>query len=271
MEQTHRTPVPGVEIFAIGTELVIGRIADTNSFWLADQLARLGLPPRRITCLPDDPVTITEAFGEALRRGTEIVLTTGGLGPTPDDRTVECVAHLAGVEVTVDAATIADFMRRRQLTDESQVSPGLRKMATVPVGATVYPNPVGWAPLIALPVGRAMFYLLPGPPREVQALYETHLRPLLAQRSPRTSQACRVLVGMVESEVSPLLEAVMRQYPDTYLKAYVALAGGDGLPVDVVAYGPDAASAEALLGQAVASLGELVQGRGRSFRLTPPA
>src|SRR5437660_3969957 len=95
----NQTPV---EIFAIGTELVIGRITDTNSQWLARQTAELGGSVRRITALIDDPDEITGALKDSLARGTRLILTSGGLGPTPDDLTVEAVARVLGRGTMVD-------------------------------------------------------------------------------------------------------------------------------------------------------------------------
>src|SRR5436305_13900106 len=89
-----------VEIFSIGTELLIGRIQDTNSFWLAQQASELGAEVGRITIVGDDRAVILGALREAVARGARTVLTTGGLGPTPDDLTVECVAALPGVGTT---------------------------------------------------------------------------------------------------------------------------------------------------------------------------
>src|SRR5947209_12695176 len=97
---------PHVELFAVGTELVMGRIYDTNSFWIAEQLAKLGTWPRRITCLPDDDAEIIGAFANAIERGTHIIVTTGGLGPTPDDRTIDCVCQLLGLKQAVHQPTV---------------------------------------------------------------------------------------------------------------------------------------------------------------------
>lgn len=258
-----------LELFAIGTELVMGRIYDTNSFWIAEQLAKIGVRPRRIVCLPDEPDEICAAFADARSRGAGVVIATGGLGPTPDDLTVECVARLAGVEVVVDRPTILSFMQRRNLADESQVSPGLRKMATIPSGATVFQNPAGWAPLISLKVEPTQFFMLPGPPREMQAIFEHHLSGLLSDIYRTKSSARRVVVNMHESEVSPLLQEVMKNHPQTYLKAYVALSGPEGLPVDVVAYAEDQPGADARVEAAVQFFAELAAAKDRIVRAMP--
>src|SRR5436853_1993377 len=116
-----------VEIFSIGTELLIGRIQDTNSFWLAQQVSELGATMGRVTIVGDDRATIIEALRSAAGRGARTVLTTGGLGPTPDDLTVECVAELLGVGTFVYRPAIEDYMRRRELR-EDQITPALVTM-----------------------------------------------------------------------------------------------------------------------------------------------
>src|SRR5919204_1132479 len=118
-----------VEIFSIGTELLIGRIQDTNSFWLAQQISELGATMGRVTIVGDDRGTIVEALRGAVERGARTVLTTGGLGPTPDDLTVECVAELAGVGTSVYRPALEDFMRRRLIAEE-ELTPALYRMAT---------------------------------------------------------------------------------------------------------------------------------------------
>lgn len=256
-----------VEVFAIGTELVMGRIYDTNSFWIAEQLAKLGDWPRRITCLADDDADVIAAFADSMQRGTQVIITTGGLGPTPDDRTLDCVSQLLGLKLEVRPETIESFVQRRNLTDASQLSEGLRKMAVAPVGARVYQNPAGWAPLIVVDAGPTTFYLMPGPPREVQGIWSVHLNDLLKNVFRTATVARRVWVTMYESEVSPHLQQVMQTYPRTYLKAYVALRTETSLPIDLVAHGPDEAAAQVVLEAAQALLTELVVTRGKELRI----
>src|SRR5215207_379163 len=140
------------EIMSIGTELLLGRIQDTNSFWLAQQIAELGGAVQRITIVGDDQSTIAGALRDAVDRGARTVVTTGGLGPTPDDLTVAAVAELLDVGTVVDRPTIADYLRRRGIGEE-ELSPALIAMATVPEGTAAFPSPAGWAPLIRADVG----------------------------------------------------------------------------------------------------------------------
>jgi molybdopterin-biosynthesis enzyme MoeA-like protein len=173
--------------------------------------------------------------------------------------------------VVAHAPLLERFKVRRNLTSDDQLTPTLRKMASVPRGAEVWENPAGWAPLIGVQLETTAIYMMPGPPREMEAIFETHLRGILAQTFQTTSVACRVLVEMFESEVSPLLQEVMTRYPRTYLKAYVAMRTDTGLPVDIVAYGQDSAVSAALLGEAMELLRSLVAERNRGMHLLEAA
>jgi nicotinamide-nucleotide amidase len=264
MFRMNNTPV---EIFAIGTELAIGRIQDTNSHWIAQRVGELGGGVRRITVLTDDLDEMIGALRDSLARGTRLLLISGGLGPTPDDLTIEALARVLGCDVSVDEATLEDYVRRRNLSGRHELTPGLMKMATVPVGSEVCPNPAGWAPCTVCLAGEATLIVLPGPPREMEAVFTMHVASRIAQLTAQKSAALRVVVNMYESEVSPLLQEVMGCHPGTYLKAYVAMreAFDHGLPVDIVATGTDSAAAQHLLQQAVTSFGELVGARGKTM------
>jgi len=256
--------VSPVEIFSIGTELLIGRIHDSNSFWLAQQLSELGATVGRITIVGDDAPTIVEALGDAVRRGARTVLTTGGLGPTPDDLTVACVATLVGVGTVVHGPVLADFARRRELP-EAELSPALHKMAVVPEGAEVLLNPAGLAPCIRLRHGETTFLLLPGPPGEVQAVFDRYVREYFSGAAAGFRLARRVYVNMHEGELAPHARQVMDAVPGTYIKGYIALANQQRLPVDVVVSGADEAAAQRHLEEAVALLGTLIEGAGRQL------
>jgi nicotinamide-nucleotide amidase len=263
VEKQHATSP--VEIFSIGTELLIGRIQDTNSFWMAQQITDLGGRMQRISVIDDHQPTIVQALRDAIGRGARTVITTGGLGPTPDDLTVASVAELLGVGTLMDRAVIADYLRRRGITEE-ELTPGLKAMATVPEGATVYPSPAGWAPLIRADYRGATLFLLPGPPSEVQAIFGRYLADYFGGEQGHRSVTHRCYVDMWESEVSPLLQQVMEAVPGTYCKGYIALGNQRFLPLDVVARGEDDAAAHAALERALDLLQRLVAETGRDFQ-----
>jgi len=260
---------PRVEIFSIGTELVMGRIQDTNAFWMAQELVALGALVRRITVLPDDLDAILAALEGAVQRQTDVVLTSGGLGPTPDDLTVQTLSMLIGVQPAVHEPTLEAYIQRRNLSGRGDLTSALLRMATVPSGAQVYQNPAGWAPCVSIIKAATTFFALPGPPPEMQAVFTMHLIPFFATTYPAHATSLRVAVDMYESELAPLFAQVRERYPSTYLKGYIALGGLNtplGLPLDIIARSTVEASAETILQQAVAYLSELVATKGRTLR-----
>ena len=227
------------EIFSIGTEVVLGRIQDTNSSWLAERIVAGGGDLARITAVRDVPDEVESALRDAIDRGAGLIVTTGGLGPTPDDLTVEIVAGIAGCGVRSDEAVIADYRERRQIPAAEELNPSMIKMGTVPEAAHVFINPVGWAPGFAVEVDGSVLFCMPGPPREVKGIFETHLARIVSEGYRGKVAIRRVRIEMFESQVSPLLQEVMDKFPNAYLKAYVAMGDGTGLPVDVVVRGAD--------------------------------
>ena len=172
---------PSIEIYSIGTELLNGQIQDTNSFWMAQQIAALGGYVRRIAILDDDMAELTGVLTDACTRGTRVVITTGGLGPTPDDMTVEAIAQIMGVQTEIDESLVARYMESRNIATREDVNPGLVKMATKPVGAWAHPNPAGVAPCVESQIGDTTIFSLPGPPREVEALFRQSVEDRLAE------------------------------------------------------------------------------------------
>jgi len=211
-------------IVASGSELVRGDRSDRNGPYLAADLLRRGVDPAGITIVGDDPVDLERALGDGLTY--DLLVISGGLGPTHDDRTIELLAHAAGVGLHVDEvleAAIEELSRsvatrlRRPYAD---FAPGVRKQATLPDGAE-WVGLVGTAPAVVLPLGDRVAVSLPGPPRELQALWprvcETEpMQRLLARAVVPTRRVLRMF-GVSESSVAKAL----------------ADAGGDGDGVDV--------------------------------------
>jgi nicotinamide-nucleotide amidase len=260
---------PAVEIFSLGTELVMGRIQDTNAFWMAQELVALGANLRRITVLLDDLDMMLEAFEHAISRHTNVVITTGGLGPTPDDLTVQALSALIGVQPVIHEPTLDAYVQRRNLSGRGELTPALLRMATIPQGAQVYQNPAGWAPCISVTKAMTTFFALPGPPKEMQAIFTMYLVPFFTTTYPSHAASLRVAVNMYESELAPLFAQVRARYPTTYLKGYIALGGRDtpqGMPLDIIARGTAGVPAETILQQAVAYLSELLAAQGQTLR-----
>ena len=196
-----------------GSEILIGRTVDTNSSYLARALDGFGVRLERIVAVDDREEEIVAALSSLLQSGVDLVLTSGGLGPTHDDRTVACVARVAGVELVLDEATlaqidaiVAEFARARGV-DPAGFDRGNRKQATVPAGAEIL-APVGTAPGVIVPVGDQRIVVLPGPPVELARMWPAAVAsplvaPLLSGGLPR-----RVLriYGVPESTIADAFE-----------------------------------------------------------------
>ena len=161
-------------IVASGSELVRGDRHDRNGPYLAADLLRRGVEPARITVVGDDPAELEAAFRAGLEE--DLLVVSGGLGPTHDDRTVELLARAAGVGLRVDPeleAGVEELSRRvaaRLNRPYADFAEGVRKQATLPVGAE-WVGLVGTAPAVVLALGEGVAVALPGPPRELQELW----------------------------------------------------------------------------------------------------
>lgn len=260
---------PLIELYSIGTELVYGRIQDTNSFWMAQQITRLGGRIRRITQLTDDLDDILAALRGAMGRDTDVIITSGGLGPTPDDLTNMVLSTLSESPLEPHGDVLDDYMRRRNIASREEISPNLVKMATIPTAAQVMLNPVGWAPCTRVDVNGTTFLALPGPPHEMEAVFNEHILPLLSKRYNVETAVRRVFVDTYESDVSPLLQRLMQQYPGSYLKGFIAMRSHPGwLPVEILASAQNAEQAEEMLDAIVISFREMLDGKGKQLRLS---
>ena len=170
---------PSAALLVTGQELLLGLVADANTQFLAHELDALGIELQRVSVVGDARDEIVAGLRELAAH--DLVITSGGLGPTHDDRTVEAVAEVAGAELAVDEqllATIAEITAgyaRRRGTDPALNRDGDRKQALVPHGATVIP-PAGTAPGLLLPLGSGQVVLvLPGPPRELATVWRSAL------------------------------------------------------------------------------------------------
>ncbi|HEX9104069.1 MAG TPA: CinA family nicotinamide mononucleotide deamidase-related protein, partial [Polyangia bacterium] len=198
-----------VEVVTIGDELNRGEIIDTNSSWLAERLTALGAYVRWRTSVTDDPRDMAEALARAGGRA-DVVVTSGGLGPTDDDRTVDVVSELAGVAPVQEPAHF-DKMRVRYAERGFRLTPNNLRQVRVPAGAEVLANAKGAAPGFAVTVGKARVYSMPGVPREMKAIFEDHVAPRVAAAVGGTQPAKRTwrVAGMGESHVDHALAGLV--------------------------------------------------------------
>lgn len=246
-------------IIAIGTELLTPDRTDTNSLFLTARLNDIGIDVIGKCVVGDDPRDLEHAVRDALSRA-DVVITTGGLGPTADDLTREAVSAVLARPMHEDPAIVAElkerFARRRQTMPEIN-----RRQAMVPDGATVLRNPRGSAPGLLLEDGDKIVALFPGPPRELQPMFDESVRDRLAPRTEGRSLRRRVIkiAGQPESKVDALAAPVyapMATWPTPVNTTILASPGQ--VELHVSARGTDPSALEGLLNVAVTQLVDAV-------------
>lgn len=204
-------------IVVTGTEVLTGRIADSNGPWVSERLAERGVEVAHILVVADRPDDLEAALRFMAAEGMDLIVTTGGLGPTADDLTAEIVARFAGRELVLDEAMmekIAEILRgfaKRFRLDEAALMEANRKQALVPEGSTPL-DPVGTAPGLVVPAGERVVIVLPGPPRELRPMWPVALetetvRGVLARATPLHGYTMRMF-GVPESEIAKSLREI---------------------------------------------------------------
>jgi nicotinamide-nucleotide amidase len=255
-----------IEIVAVGTELLLGQITDTNSRWMGEHLAAAGVASHFHQAVGDNHDRMVLAIRTALARSDGVIV-CGGLGPTHDDITREAIAEVMNVPLARDAGAI-EAMRAMFVSRQREMPESNLRQADVPVGATIIPQTKGTAPGLICPVGHKVVYAVPGVPYEMADMVERAILPDLAARMAERGEAAGVIAsrvirtwGMSESGLAETLSDHIAELDAPAGPAAVG-AGGDpggtatiaflasgieGIKVRVTVRAGDEAAAAALL------------------------
>ncbi len=257
-----RADLMNAELLSIGDELLIGQVINSNAAWLGDMLASLGIPVQRVTSVGDDHHRILAAFARAWEEH-DVVIVTGGLGPTHDDVTRAAIVDFFGARLVENADVLANieamFARLgRTLTDVH------RDQALVPDCATPIPNTEGTAPGFHIAREGRHFFSLPGVPYEMKAMGESYIVPVLGAAADAAIARCTLLsTGISESNLAERLAGI-EQFLDTASLAY--LPSATGVRMRVSSRDADTATAtarvEAMTAFIRARAGEFIYGEG---------
>ena len=238
-ERNQTEPGRGVRagILVTGTEVLSGYVTDRNGPWLSERLADLGVEVEEITVVGDRPGDLEGALRHMREQGLDLIVTSGGLGPTADDLTAEVVGRFAGRELVLDEVMekkigeiIARYARRLRFDPEA-VREANRKQAMVPRGATAL-DPAGTAPGLVVPADGQVVIVLPGPPRELQEMWPRALaapaaEEVLDRAEPYTTLSIRMF-GIPESELAKALRQIEESGADlSPLEVTTCLRGGE--------------------------------------------
>ncbi|HEY3315826.1 MAG TPA: competence/damage-inducible protein A [Bacillota bacterium] len=258
--------MPTVEIIAVGTELLLGQILNTHGQFLGRELAALGMDVFYQTSVGDNRPRVIQAIARAWER-SDIVILTGGLGPTDDDLTKESLAGFLGLELVQDEGSrrsLEEFFARRA----RRMTPNNLKQALVPKGGKALPNPNGTAPGILLETGGKAAILLPGPPSELIPMFQDQVRPYLIERWGAGGQVIlsRVLrlAGIGESDAETRVKDILDRQRNPTI---APLASGGEVTFRLTAKAADQVTAASLLDASEAEMrgrvGEYIYGADR--------
>jgi molybdenum cofactor synthesis domain-containing protein len=287
-----------LEIICVGKELLMGKMLNLNSRWLAKRATTLGFNVHRILTITDDIDEISSAVQEAIQRHPRFIITTGGLGPTYDDKTMKGIAKATGrkLEISNDALRqIDEIFKKRLETRRSEFSeqdvkrfeqtiadhargnysPYTLALATIPEGARVMFNPnlrTGGLAIVMELEGTTLISL-PGVPGEVEAIFEGGIVPLFRDVAGEVTflEKSLDLKGVFEAQLSPLIDQVMAENPQVYIKS--ALKGDvrrDGIELYLSTTDEDPKIAENNLNKAFTRITELLQDKDGKLRLNQP-
>jgi nicotinamide-nucleotide amidase len=235
------------EILSIGTELLLGEIVDTNAQYISSRLRDIGVNVYRRITVGDNPERLLSAFEDSIQR-SDVVIATGGLGPTDDDVTAKCLAAALKRNLSFDEnawnSIRRSYFRRGRTLDEGNAS--ARKQALIVDGGFFIPNPVGTAPGQGIKVDDKLILLLPGPPSEMQTMFENHAIPLITKPfSGLTPIHCVNLniAGLGESQVAEALADLL----DGSNPTVAPYAGSGQVRLRIAAQSADKAEALAMI------------------------
>lgn len=224
-----------IEILVIGNEILIGKTQDTNSNWMAKRIAKYGHRLRRITSIGDSLEEISSTLQSILNRKPDIIITSGGLGPTFDDMTLEGIGlglnreielnehALNSIRNAYENANKAGILKLEGLTKER------KKMAYLPKGSTPLPNIRGTAPGVKIKEKDTIIFILPGVPAEMKAMFLNVITPILKEKRGKFVEKGFIFKGIGESQIAPYVTELENKYPKLWIKTHPRL----GLSVEV--------------------------------------
>ncbi len=221
-------------MIVIGDEILGGFVQDTNSSFVAGRLHALGIPLDRVVTVPDVEAAVHEALTQELGRARpRVVLTSGGIGSTPDDLTMAAVASYLGQELVVEASVDERISQALEWTGRQGVvvteahERSMRRMALVPAAGYLLPGAEGVAPGVAVDVdggagadGGATIVVLPGVPSELRRILAAGVEPALLEGRGRVQHVVEVRHSYPESTLNPVLDRIVAEYPDVHLGSY---------------------------------------------------
>ncbi len=218
-----------LEIICIGNELLIGKVKDTNAHYLAKRATQMGANVKRVIVIQDIIEEIAITINESIARKPTFIITTGGLGPTFDDKTLQGMASALNRKLEVNPKALAmvkqrtiEYAKRRGLLTEVEMTNPRVKMATLPEKVEVVTNPIGTAPGVRIDVDGTVLFATPGVPAEMEAIFEETIAQMIKQAvgSNVFREKSIFVDNIFESRLAPLIDKVMSDNLGIYVKSH---------------------------------------------------
>ena len=233
-----------IGILVIGNEILDGLVLDTNSQWLINQLKALSFQVSERATVRDEILVIARAIRRLISNGCNLIFTTGGLGPTHDDKTLTGVASAFNLPMELNDKALEIVIRqysdlhKRGIIQNSEITEPRRKMAVLPKGAQSLDNMVGGAPGVLVDIDGVQVISLPGVPGELMWIFDNQCLALLKTKIEGAFAEELVYLPLRdESTLAPIIDDVMRDVPDVYIKSMVKPYGESGIRLWVSASG----------------------------------
>lgn len=219
----------------IGNEILIGKTQDTNSYWLAKRITKFGHKVERITAVGDELKVISETLRDILKRTPDIIITSGGIGPTHDDMTLEAIARGLNRKLELNKLAYNSIKKaykhayERGILKLDGMTKEREKMAFLPRGSIPLPNTVGTAPGVKINEGHTSIFILPGVPAEMKAIFRNIIIPILKEKKGKFIEKGFIFMGIGESQIAPYITRLEEKYPQLWIKTHPRI----GLSVEV--------------------------------------
>ncbi|MDR1991914.1 MAG: competence damage-inducible protein A [Nitrososphaerota archaeon] len=218
-----------IEFICIGNELLIGKVANTNAHWLALQATALGAKVRKISVIQDTVEDIVSCLHEVSARKPGFIVTTGGLGPTFDDKTFQGIAKALNQPLKMNPEAFemvrnrcSEYAKKSGHLGEVEMTPPRIKMALFPENTLPITNPIGTAPALRAQIGSSVLFALPGVPLEMMSIFTQTIAPLIKQvvGSYVFCERSLFVEGVAEAQLAPLIDRVMNDNLGVYVKSH---------------------------------------------------
>lgn len=251
-----------VEILVVGNEILIGKTQDTNSNWMAKRITKYGHRLKRITTIGDELDLISSTIQDIIKRKPDMIITSGGIGPTFDDMTLEGIARGLNRKLELNKHaynTIKKVYERaykKGLLKLEGMTKEREKMAYLPKGSTPLPNTVGTAPGVGISEKDTKIFILPGVPAEMKAMFRNVITPLLKEKQGKFIEKSFLFSGIGESQIAPYITKLEEQYPQLWIKTHPKIGLSVEVEVSITCFNVD--NGEELVNEALNEAREIV-------------